>query len=307
MTDERSETSSCFDYFDFNSLLVAADIALEDVAIAFHKPAEPWKRRALCIMAQDDPDAFNAYQSTHPKHPEATVKSRRYLASFVPDGVGGMTFVGLFENRGAHAQSGANIVNDPAFLRVTSVMYGASPKEAKTYALKYAERFRFNLRKTKFLRDLIGRLVVQDPGTRAYMRLAENLTARVVEIKQTARITPPMPTWDDLIVFEKDLRTLPQDWAIRLSQWRGVYLIVDQSDGARYVGSAYGETNLMGRWSTHVAGDLGVTAELSTRDVSHLRFSILERLSPDADASDVIARERKWMHRLDTIENGLNV
>ncbi|MBL4559231.1 MAG: hypothetical protein JKP98_25855 [Rhodobacteraceae bacterium] len=39
-----------------------------------------------------------------------------------------------------------------------------------------------------------------------------------------------------------ELRALPASWAPVLREWRGVYLIVDQTDGARYVGSAYGRT-----------------------------------------------------------------
>lgn len=292
--------------FDFSALLALHGIDPEDVALAFHKPSDGWKRRALCMMAQEDPEAFNAYQSTHPKGPEATVKKRMFLASFVPTSEGEMTFVGMFKNFGAHQLGGIGVTEDPPFLRVISLIYGSTFECAKHHAMNYVDRYRFDLRECEALRDLKGRLVVSDPGARAYMRLAEKLSVDVLEIKRSPSIAPPMPKWDELVIVSDEMKSLPRDWALRLSEWRGVYLIVDQSDGARYVGSAYGENNLLGRWSTHVSGEFGVTEELSKRRVQNLRFSILELLSPNADAKEVIAKERLWMLRLGTIENGLN-
>ncbi len=81
---------------------------------------------------------------------------------------------------------------------------------------------------------------------------------------------------------------------------------LDRTDGARYVGSAYGETNLLGRWLTHVDGDGGVTVQLARRNPADFRFSILERVSPDMEARDVIAIEHGWMTRLHTRTHGLN-
>ena len=66
---------------------------------------------------------------------------------------------------------------------------------------------------------------------------------------------------------------MPNAWRDRLSQWRGVYLILDTSDGTRYVGSAYGQENILGRWLDHVRSDLGVTAELSHRNSNDFQFS----------------------------------
>jgi len=102
------------------------------------------------------------------------------------------------------------------------------------------------------------------------------------------------------------LNRLPQNWAARLREWRGVYLITDETDGARYVGSAYGQENLLGRWQAHVARDRGVTRDLARRDPVNFRFSILERVSPDMAADEVIALEHDWMDRLHTRRYGLN-
>ena len=41
-------------------------------------------------------------------------------------------------------------------------------------------------------------------------------------------------------------------------------------------------------------------------DTTDLRFSILQRTSPDMEAHDVIALEASWKARLHTRETGLN-
>jgi hypothetical protein len=154
---------------------------------------------------------------------------------------------------------------------------------------------------------LKGRLIVPRPAGRAYVRLAENCALPITRIEQEARFIPPMPRWDALVMMAEDIRTISQSWADKLSQWRGIYHIVDQSDGERYVGSAYGEENILGRWRAHVRRDQGVTVELSKRDPRDFRFSILELLAPNAVLEDVVIREGSWKERLATrILGGLN-
>jgi len=102
------------------------------------------------------------------------------------------------------------------------------------------------------------------------------------------------------------LNRLLQNWAARLREWRGVYLITDETDGARYVGSAHGQDNLLGRWQAHVARDRGITRELARWDPANFRFSILERVSPAMAADEVITLEHDWMNRLHTRRHGLN-
>ncbi len=116
-----------------------------------------------------------------------------------------------------------------------------------------------------------------------------------------------MPSPHALTLRAPELAVLPPSWQAELSRWRGIYLITVEGEGARYVGAAYGEHNMLGRWRAHVAGEMGVTKELSLRNSETFRFSILELLAPDATMDEVIACERCWMDRLHTIEYGLNV
>jgi len=98
----------------------------------------------------------------------------------------------------------------------------------------------------------------------------------------------------------------PSTWKAALRQWRGIYFIFDESDGQGYVGAAYGTDNLLGRWLNYAARGHGGNKELRKRDPGHFRFSILERVSPDMEAADVIRLESSWKDRLHTRKFGMN-
>jgi hypothetical protein len=96
-------------------------------------------------------------------------------------------------------------------------------------------------------------------------------------------------------------------WKSALPQWRGIYYIFDTSDGKGYVGSAYGEANLFGRWLNYAARGHGGNKLLKQRHPRNFRFSILQRVSPDMNATDLIRLEVSWKERLHTRQPfGLN-
>ena len=99
---------------------------------------------------------------------------------------------------------------------------------------------------------------------------------------------------------------MPESWKHSLSQWRGVYLITDKSDGKSYVGSAYGKDNILGRWIGYVRTGHGGNAQLKNREPANFVFSILQRVSPDMEPQDVIELEDSWKERLQTRTLGLN-
>ena len=115
-----------------------------------------------------------------------------------------------------------------------------------------------------------------------------------------------MPSWDNLVISFNELLTLPIQWKNALEHWRGIYLIIDKSDGKAYIGSAYGEDNILGRWISYAKTGHGGNVELKGRKPNNFMFSILQRLSPDLDPSDVIKIETTWKLRLHTKEYGLN-
>lgn len=290
---------------DFSSLLGMSGIPAEEVAVCLHKPGDPVSRQQLATMVEDRPDLFEAYQSTHSSIQESTVRTRPYFASFLMTKPAELTFIGLYSRRDLGCQTAEDFLADSLFCEMLQNVDGHII-DLKKNAQRLAGRRRFKLDPLPDLGGLPKRLVVADPGGRNYMRLAESTHLEVIEMRRLAQIVPSMPSWDRLTLTSAELKTLPRDWAIRLSEWRGVYLILDEVDGARYVGAAYGENNLLGRWRAHVAGATGVTAELIKRDTGRFRFAILQLLSPTAPVEEVTRVEQTWIDRLDTRRFGLN-
>ncbi len=289
----------------FNMLLREVGIEPTEVAVILHKPPERYLRRMLGALVLDEPTLFDAYQNNHKPLQEATLKARKYLASFVSGEHNEMTFAGLSGIVGwsdrtakemdddANQQELARRFNRPDF------QFFAAEEDRDSFAV-------FRLSALPLLQDLRGRLVISHKSTPNYIRLAEKLDPEILEIRRHSELVAPPPDWKEFILTAQELRTLPREWRQKLSGWRGVYLITDESDGARYVGSAYGGENLMGRWQDHIARDKGVTVELGQRDPALFRFSILQLLLHDAPPDDVLIVETDWKNRLHTRAWGLN-
>ena len=286
-----------------NALLAEAGIAPEEVAVAFHTPDEPRLRRLLPFIAQRRPDLFDRYQNNHPRGIESTLKARPLLLAFLDIGGGGQILEGLHRVAGWEVWGRARIAADAVFAEIARMIAPAAP-EARLDRM--AQRAIFELGRDARLAELRGRLVVARPPGRRHVRLAENLDLPLLALFEEPALAGLPPPWRELTLTAAEVRTLPESWAARLREWRGIYLIVDEADGARYVGAAYGADNILGRWQAHAAGDTGVTAELRARDPVTFRFSTLERVSPDMPAEEVTALEATWKDRLHTRAFGLN-
>ncbi|WP_157733440.1 GIY-YIG nuclease family protein [Antarctobacter heliothermus] len=282
-------------------ILMARGIQTHETAVVLHRPSEPGLRGAMAHIIQNRREIFEAYQSFHSKTATATLRRRAKMLSFAETEPGEMVFVGFYAAEFVGQRPSAEINLDPSVLALHRD-YGMDLwREADNESQPW-----FDVKLLPEMADLAGRLRIRTPEGRAYVRLAENLDAEVISIERASRYSPPFPGWRKLCLKTEDVRFLPNAWATRLREWRGIYLIVDESDGARYVGSAYGAENILGRWQQHCAGEVGVTVELERRDTSFFRFSILERVSPDMPPEDIIAIEHTWMERLHTRQFGLN-
>jgi len=167
----------------------------------------------------------------------------------------------------------------------------------------------FNLTLTEFYSQWKGKLIIGwPPPERQWWRRAHLNEIPIVAILEESALEGAMPTWDELELTWQDLGVLPRNWMTILSQWRGIYYIFDAADGEGYVGSACGESNLLGRWSNYAARGHGGNRLLQPpRDPRNFRFTILQLVSQDMDPSDVIQLETSWKKRLHTYApNGLN-
>lgn len=290
---------------DLSGLFRWAGLTLTDIAVMFHVSDKPALHRALPVLAAEEPALFDAFQNQHGPNVEATLLKRPILASFVPLQSGEHAFAGMFAVWGARFATWADLAADPR-RQVLTARYGDTDWMHFGLTSDRSGRHVFDLVPMSVLTDLTGRLICHKPAGRHYRYLAENLSCPVLEIARRDGRLPPPPDWRDFIVTAADLRALPRDWSLRLAGWRGVYLITDERDGSRYVGSAWGQENLLGRWQEHVTGERGVTVELRGRDTASFRFSILQLLLHDAGATEVQALETNWKHRLHTRKWGLN-
>jgi hypothetical protein len=117
----------------------------------------------------------------------------------------------------------------------------------------------------------------------------------------------PVTERKNCVLSWAQLGVLPSKWRETLRQWRGLYYISDSLNGKGYIGSAYGQDNLLGRWQQYGAQGHGGNVHLRERRPENFRFSILERVSPDMEANEVIALGTTWKKRLHTLwPEGLN-
>lgn len=291
---------------NLHTILGITGIPREDIAVMLHVSDKPNLHRALPILASEHPELFNAFQNQHGPNVEATLMKRGHVASFVNLRGDEYAFVGLFEISDRVFQSMKELDADRHRTELREKYGDVSFVELGAKTGLHGRRV-FSLSLRSELADLRGRLLVRkNQNPRQYRFLAENIDAPVIEISRESQLVPPPPDWRSFVVAAGDLKTLPISWQLRLAGWRGVYLITDEKDGARYVGSAYGAENLLGRWRAHVAREKGVTVELGQRETGAFRFSILQLLLHDAEAAEVQAIEANWKTRLHTRSWGLN-
>ncbi|REL32987.1 GIY-YIG nuclease family protein [Rhodohalobacter sp. SW132] len=105
------------------------------------------------------------------------------------------------------------------------------------------------------------------------------------------------------------------DWKTALENVSGIYLIVDKSNGKKYVGSAYGSEGLWSRWAQYVKSGHGSNKDLKNlityNGVDHARnnfqFSLLEYMPASTSKDVVINRESHWKKVLLSGEYGYNL
>ena len=113
------------------------------------------------------------------------------------------------------------------------------------------------------------------------------------------------------ISWEELKRVLDKEsWKTALQNQKGVYLITDKSNGKMYVGSAYGENMIWGRWKAYIETGHGGNVELKKLPFDHIKqnfkYSILEIFKSTTDDQIIIDRENWWKEVLQTRQFGYN-
>jgi hypothetical protein len=180
-----------------------------------------------------------------------------------------------------------------------------------------ASQFFYELERDTQFDDLRGRLIIDwGPGTLAWVQKLDNKP--VLEILPPGRKLAPFDDYLEFSLTHAELKDLfhneeaHRDWRISLGAVAGVYLILAQSSGDLYVGSAYGESGIWGRWRNYaISGDGGNVRlrELIRSDSAYpeqFRFSVLQILPKTMARDEVLRRETLYKHKLGTRATGLN-
>lgn len=96
------------------------------------------------------------------------------------------------------------------------------------------------------------------------------------------------------------------DWKSALENVKGIYAILDKTNGKKYVGSAYGDFGIWSRWSCYIGTGHGWNDELTKIIKKHgfdyakenFRLTLLEYLPMKTEDSVVINRESFWKEAL---------
>lgn len=290
---------------DLSSLLRGKNIDPSEVLVLRHTPKEPKLRRKLPQLAAERPDVFNAYQQTQGKEAERAMQRAKYVASFIGQESSNAVFVGLYEVGKAMPLSEEEYWQVPALAEMKQAygLKGFRPSEEGRSSILW-----FDLRLTDVYFEWKGKLIVKwpPPEIRWFRWLGKN-EIPVIAILRESELVQPMPRYDKLSLTWRELSDLPRSWQEALRQWRAIYFIWDASDRKGYVGSAYGEDNLLGRWRNYAKSGHGDNRLLLGRNPENFTFTILEVVSHAMAGEDVIRRETTWKERLHTREpQGLN-
>lgn len=281
---------------DFKDLLIGEKLDPEKVLVLRHVPTEAELRKALPWLAIERPDVFNAYQQTQGTRLEAAMTKAAMVASFIGGEAGRATFVGLFRIAGHKTVARADFWNIPGYSELKPLGMRGFAEEDNRASVEY-----FDLVQADFYPEWKGKLVVGWPAPeRQWWRRAHKNEFPIRAIHEESVFESGMPDWDELSLTWQELKILPNSWRVRLSQWRAIYYVFDERVRKGYVGSAYGGENLLRRWLGYAATGHGGNRLLKQCDPESFRFAILQRVSPDMGAEDVIQLESRWKDRLRT-------
>jgi hypothetical protein len=135
---------------------------------------------------------------------------------------------------------------------------------------------------------------------------------KVLQILEDTFDDDIFPGYENVSKSWKELENIlnKDTWKTALENQKGIYLITDKSNGKMYVGSAYGDYMIYGRWSTYVKNGHGNNADLRTLDFSHIKdnfyYSILEIYKSTTPNEIILKRETWWKKILQSRDFGYN-
>ncbi len=160
-----------------------------------------------------------------------------------------------------------------------------------------------------------GRLIVRFKNkSQTMIRLATSVIdeCEVVKILPDTFDNDIFPGYDKVNISWRALSRVisKESWRTALQNQKGVYLITDISNGKMYVGSAYGEYMILGRWESYVKTGHGGNKDLKKVKFDYIkknfRYSILDIFKSTVDDKVIIEKENWWKEVLLTRKYGYN-
>lgn len=216
-----------------------------------------------------------------------------YIVSFIGEGGTLSRFIGVFK-----------------VLRCSKLLKKEESVDGGLY------QYRYDFEEVDGFGDLKERVIIDwGKGAIKWDQWLDNVKA-VVEIQPGLHYKQFTDYFDFVIDFQQlkeiVINQYP-DWKRMLSATKGIYLISDTKTGKLYVGSAYGEDGIWGRWTSYVStnghgGNKKLSELISDNNnyAFNFRFSILMLLPKTVTADQAIAKEKLFKTKLGTNSFGLN-
>ena len=176
--------------------------------------------------------------------------------------------------------------------------------------------YRYNLERVHSLNDMEGRLVI-DWGNATLSWHQRKLDKEIIESLPKGFVSI-FPGYHNVVLSYDELSKIinnpnaNKQWKMMLSNVCGVYVILDKKNGQQYIGSAYGDEGIWGRWSHYVKskdGDNKKLIELIEKNplrYKDFQFGIINVLPNSALNKEVIELESITKEKFGTRVFGFN-
>lgn len=173
----------------------------------------------------------------------------------------------------------------------------------------------FEYQTLKKYEKFFGRVIVEyNNRSQNLVRLASTVIheCNVAQILEQEFENDEFPGYDEVNLSWVSLSRIIKKgvWKTALENQKGVYLITDTNNGKTYVGSAYGDNMIYGRWLQYTKNGHGGNVNLKLLGFEYIknyfRYSILEIYKSTTNDNLIINRESWWKEILQSRTYGYN-
>lgn len=270
--------------------LIASGLNVEPGRIKLVKHVDHVGRSIRKVIADGDFDIYQAEQSKDKK----VFHNCDIILSFVALENNLAEFIGAYYVRGYRDLNKKDLARMPKYMREPH-----KDGEARLF---------YELDEIEDFKGLRKRLIVQWISTRGWVQKKD---LDIYEILPPVEVIP-FPGYQDVLLTWQELKQIIEnprahkDWKAALEANAGIYRIVDMTTGEIYIGSAYGNEGLWGRWSNYAKNGHGNNKLLKTRNPNNFQWSIVRTVSRSMSQHDVINVETMEKQKHGSRVHGLN-